>query len=607
MTNLIEQAISKASTVWLKNFLTSELPKLPTEPDGCRIWFDSLIDTFEGRSLVEPKQQKNFLTQVRNAIKVINPEHPALDIVKFEKSTWVKINNAATEGIAERDTKFISDPESIVAIGKKLVGSFEWSSIAAGLAVLTGRRSSEVIKTAVFKYKSKYSVIFSGSIKRKSEPIDVVFEIPTLCEAELVIKAVANLREMLGAEIEGLSLRQISGRYSRAVSKKCDEHFQDLVPRRQGEDNLYTHLFRAVYGTIASHWYCPPTVPEMEYRAGIQGHYQILDEKDPVLRRSLEAGRHYFDYKISDGRGNIDGRLGIKLGKPGVEVIEQFARTDSPKASNSDKRMQKGKKIKMNQSITIPGYLTSRLRLLAEKLEMDDRDALEALFDWAEVSLSLADVLDIDELKPHVLYDQVEELKAEAKSSQSLGRHNQAAVGGIKDKQLSLDAESIQDLCSSIRLLSQTVYDEKSSNHSGRRKVVSSRTAPRTNSSSSDNSESESDSESDGTDGRKNSTRTQEAELVINHAIDKFIEYNEQEGIAHQDKFRIGIGAVRKVTRRGDGVIKRVLESRASEIEQHNQKHQLGVHHNSKGKDATSVDELIFLDEDYLDKQISNL
>ncbi len=34
--------------------------------------------------------------------------------------------------------------------------------------------------------------------------------------------------------------------------------------------------------------------------------------------------RNYFDYRISDGQGNIDGRLGIKLSLPDVEILEQF-------------------------------------------------------------------------------------------------------------------------------------------------------------------------------------------------------------------------------------------------------------------------------------------
>ncbi|HEY5138503.1 MAG TPA: hypothetical protein VIJ25_04205, partial [Methylococcales bacterium] len=89
--------------------------------------------------------------------------------------------------------------------------------------------------------------------------------------------------------------------------------------------NLYTHLFRSVYATIATFWYCPEAVNPDEFKAAIQGHYAILDESNPELRRSLIAGRHYADYEIADSviAQNNGKRKGIKLGVS-VEPIEPF-------------------------------------------------------------------------------------------------------------------------------------------------------------------------------------------------------------------------------------------------------------------------------------------
>ena len=646
MSNIYEKASDQGSKVWLKKLLTEMLPALPTDIDGCNDWFDSLIQAFEARNLIEPKQQKNYLTQVRNAIKVIDPQHPALDVVKFDKSTWVEINNSSSDRIAERDTKFISDPEAIANKAKELIASLDWSEVAAGLVVLTGRRSSEVIKTAKFSYKTKFSVIFSGSLKRRSEPIDVVFEIPTLCEAQLVIDAIANLRRYLGDEVEELSVRQVSGRYSRAVAKKCDEHFADLVPRRAGEDNLYSHLFRAVYATIASHWYCPPTVPEMEYRAAIQGHYQILEEKNPVLRRSLEAGRHYYDYKISDGSGNIDGRLGIKLGQPGVEIIEQFVRASaqsesedktsveqkpspiseeknelikekSPNQSPSPKNYLLRRK-KMSESVTIPRYLMSRLMGLSERLELDEKETLEALFDWAEISLSLAEILEIEELKTNLLYDKVEGLMGQLEQAQTQGEQHQSNTRVTANENIPINVESIRDLSSSVRILSELVAKDKLIAKSINSRSVTDSSAVKRESHRQDtiqkNTENnvtveqtsrEKDTTQDNK-GRKISRRTVEAEAVVDSAIDKMIEFNEQEGIAHKEKFRIGIGGVRTLTGRGDNIIRRVLKRRKDELDEHHQKHELSSTHNSKGKTAPSIDEVIEFDKDEVIEEISD-
>ena len=75
----------------------------------------------------------------------------------------------------------------------------------------------------------------------------------------------------------------------------CDRSFRDLVPTRDGKNNLYTHLFRAVYATIATHWFCPPTVSDLEFRAYIQGHFKILDESNKNKQTDMASQRHYWD------------------------------------------------------------------------------------------------------------------------------------------------------------------------------------------------------------------------------------------------------------------------------------------------------------------------
>ena len=85
------------------------------------------------------------------------------------------------------------------------------------------------------------------------ELVKCVLEIPTLAPADKIIGATAFLRDKLGVEIQDLSPRQIDNRYSELVAKQCKRFFAELVPTREGKDNLYTHLFRAVYATIAVH------------------------------------------------------------------------------------------------------------------------------------------------------------------------------------------------------------------------------------------------------------------------------------------------------------------------------------------------------------------
>jgi Telomere resolvase len=333
----LEAALVHARTGWLKDWLTEHLPEIIDggnslkDSDRYIEWDLKAKEMMAGRGLEKPEQQKNRLTDIRNAIKSIDPGHPALKYIGFTKEEWEKINRAGDDAVSKRPTLFIENPIAIVEKAEELLNSRDWYDLAAGLAVLTGRRCAEVMKTARFEYKTPYSVIFTGSLKRRDEKVPPVFEIPTLCKAERVIETIAKLRAWMPTE--GMTKVEVNNRYAGAIIKSCDRHFTSLVPPRDdkdGKDNLYTHLFRAVYATIAAHWFCPPRVPEGEFKAYIQGHFQITYEKDPTLRNNISSGRHYSDYAIGDGNGNRDGRLGIRLGEPDVVVVEAFQRFYRP-------------------------------------------------------------------------------------------------------------------------------------------------------------------------------------------------------------------------------------------------------------------------------------
>jgi Telomere resolvase len=316
---------------WLQALVDEYLPavaKLQDTPEGqaqSLQWATWMRQQWAEHGMAELKQQRNLMTDVRGAIKTqLGENHLALESMNFTVAEWTMINAPIADQVARRNENVVllDNSEAIVAQAVRLLEQREWAEVAAGLVVLTGRRSSEILGKADFQSKSQWSVVFSGALKRRGEVQRLSFEIPTLTTADRVIAALAKLRLM--CPTEGLSAEQINQKYAQAVATACDRHFSNLVPHRDGRDNLFTHLFRSVYAAIATHWYAPPTVDANEYKAAIQGHYAILETTDGELKRSLAASRHYNDYKIGDRTGNIDGRQGIKLGYGGVEVIDVF-------------------------------------------------------------------------------------------------------------------------------------------------------------------------------------------------------------------------------------------------------------------------------------------
>ena len=403
------KALDKCSTQWLKTLLRELLPQIidvSDTPSGHRKaqkWDALLKERMASRGLTTPAQQKNPITDVRRVLKAIREEHPALDDVGFSPEEWTEINMPSEQAVAHRSAKPIADPNEIARRAAVLLDSDSWSEIAAGLAVATGRRAAEVMQTANFERASEWSVWFIGALKRHGEPEELRFEIPTLVKAASVIKATQRLRQML--DTDGMSNREINRAYSKAIAQACDRTLSDLVPPREGKDNLYTHLFRAVYSTIATFWYCPPDVPELEFRAAIQGHYKILEEGETEPRRSLAASRHYFDYEIADKviAKHKGQRKGIMLGRPGVEVISAFR---APTEITTEAKIAPQDGTTMSR-ISVTEDDKQRVLDIQKEMNIDTQHAtMQMLLDAADTAIALADLL---ECQPEELIDAVEQ------------------------------------------------------------------------------------------------------------------------------------------------------------------------------------------------------
>ena len=426
LSPLAEKALEQCSTQWLKTLLREFLPQiigLPNTPAGhqqAEQWDALIKGKMALRGLKTPPQQKNPITDVRQVIKTINPQHPALDKVGFTKEEWTEINMPSEQAVGRRMAKPIADPEELARRAALLLNSDSWSEIAAGLAVVTGRRAAEVMQTAQFEQASPWSVWFTGALKRQGEKVELRFEIPTLVKATSVIAATKRLRRAV--DTEGMSNREINRAYSHAIAQACDRTFTDLVPSREGKDNLYTHLFRAVYSTIATFWYCPSEVPELEFRAAIQGHYQILEEGQTELRRSLAASRHYFDYEIADKviAAHQGQRKGIKLEQPGVEVISTF----KPPAE-----------VKPQEDIVMSRIgITEddKQRVLAIQEEMSigtQQDTMQAILNAADAAIALAGVL---ECQPTEVAERVEELREALEQGRRQNRELQTKLAAAE-------------------------------------------------------------------------------------------------------------------------------------------------------------------------------
>jgi len=353
--------MDEAKTKWLQEFLEQNLPLVanltaesPNWQENASIFAANLEKTLCDRGLTEPTQQKNPRSQVANVLRGYHPHHPAIPYpyTLLSPDTYTQLNLEQVLKTDERQTKFFSGADAIALVEKatSLLDCDDPNEIAAGLAVLIGRRMSEIL-ISTFEPCTTYSVLFSEPVKK--DGLIPPMEIPTLIEADKVLEAIARLRDVWNihdikdsADSERQLKQAINKRYE-DVPKAVRRHYSDLIPGREADNDsgekLYTHVFRSVYAEIATYFYKPRSVPDHRFKAEIQGHF-TLSEQGKV--RSYTSRPHYDDYLIGDRTPNADG---IKLSLPDVSTLSVFAPQTKYKDKDKDKD---GQSHESNEKLT---------------------------------------------------------------------------------------------------------------------------------------------------------------------------------------------------------------------------------------------------------------
>ena len=642
---------------WLQELVDKQylpaIAALQDTPEGraeAQTWADWMKDQWADHDLKALKQQRNLMTDVRNAIKhQLGEEHFALESMNFTVDEWIQINQPIDDQVANRNEhQTLLDPKAINALvtrAVKLLASREWADIAAGLAVLTGRRSAEILATAQFEYKTLYSVTFTGALKRKGETQQLSFEIPTLAQTEYIINALNKLRQIV--DTEGMDNTDINQKYSDAVARACDRHFADLIPKREGRDNLYTHLFRSVYAAIATHWYCPPRVADIEFKAAIQGHFTVLDQANPEKRRSLAANRHYSDYKMGNGEGNIDGRQGIKLGQPGIEVIEMFKDkpTQNGKTAQSTDSMAKRARSLLHIFADERGRWLSVLDQL-EPQETHQPEKTSVLLTWIEQQLKAAqsppeaDQLSveavsappdppatalpvIDNLASGIAFLTTElqaakaqntELERQRDQSKAEAAGYQQQVSQLQQVNAQLQAELAQFHQAQVQLepllkLLQGAHAQPAPTAPTLSQLIAQPAAPTAiatplatiaaPASTIPPAAAQTVAAGAAT-APKRVRHSGGTEAKVNRIIDAILAYNNTPGLTHTDKWAISFPVVKELGKpigaTYQKVIQQVFQARQAELEAHHQRHGLGSRHN-RGKDLSQLTQLIRIED----------
>ncbi len=372
--------------VWLEERLEVLIPALALlgkdqETEIERLCLEEL-DAWRARGLQEGSLRP-VVTAARGAIKKrikLTPnnrflneqkgeyQHIALKYLNLDWETLNAVDDDKFQASLEHQ-QLIENPRAIVARAESLLHSSRSDELIVALALVSGRRLTEVLKTGRFFPKTANTLIFDGQLKRRD--LDVKpFEIPVLVDAELVIQAWRRLRGL--EDCTKLENEAVTQKYSRIAGETASRCFAGLIPQKSERENLYTHAFRAVYAQIAVCWFCPKYVDDLVFANSILGHFGATDKKK---QRDYLATMHYQQYYIDDVKG-------VRLSEPGIVTIEAFAHpkgdrqmTDTTTTATQDQEQAQDqpialetKKHKTRGTFTVtPGTYNEGLRLIEDR------------------------------------------------------------------------------------------------------------------------------------------------------------------------------------------------------------------------------------------------
>lgn len=218
-------------------------------------------------SALTTASKKRALTRYRNAIKTHNPNHLALSYLRLSINESNDLKQASKAQVYLDHTNLRQiDAQTLIGKALELIQTDSYLNIALGLMLLSGRRATEILKTASFQKIAQSYVRFSGQLKTKgstnaqTEP----YNIPVLCDVDVFMQGFFKLREL--RDFSELTHDQVHSRANKALNESCKRHFKGLIENPKPKD------LRSAYATIAYARYAPKNWSSDAYYAQILGH-----------------------------------------------------------------------------------------------------------------------------------------------------------------------------------------------------------------------------------------------------------------------------------------------------------------------------------------------
>jgi len=244
----------------------------------------------------------------------------------------MKIKSAKQLSAKHNNQKIVSLAR-IEQILKEMDESEHWVDLAIFIALASGRRAIEVLKTGTFKSGKKNHVLFEGQAKTKTREDNASFIIPTLIDTSRLINAHEKLKVKLngiclyGKKFDNLDAEEINGGTAGRLNKQ--------VKKLLGENFTFKDL-RSIYAKRASTIYHDDkkTTSVEEFYSVILGH----------SKKDLSTQLSYRGIVISESKTKLE-KIDFTTDQPKRNTAGQKTLKEIIKAFDEAADKEKGKAI----------------------------------------------------------------------------------------------------------------------------------------------------------------------------------------------------------------------------------------------------------------------
>lgn len=231
------------------------------------------------------KQLRNWLLLEPTAA---DQNAPKLGIVVAGKEIANRSNQAKSKALSKRlsTKKTLTNSDGLINLAETFLRSYDWRELAIGLAILTGRRTVEIMKTGNLTVQKGLFMRFSGQAKSKGNN---AYIIPVLASPSKIKAALKRLRD----------LKDLTAVSEEKVNTLCQKPLDRLVAKVMASytnDPTSMHDLRKIYARLSVTWF-------LGSEELTDGHGQIIRDETLMIKHILghqntESGLNYRNWDI---------------------------------------------------------------------------------------------------------------------------------------------------------------------------------------------------------------------------------------------------------------------------------------------------------------------